>query len=137
MEKKNNGLKGFLVGLGIGAGLGVLFAPDKGTVTRAKLNKQFKKLKKDVENLTMDDVKVAISTKFEEIKTSIQELDKEEVLANAKAKVQEINQKVKDLIDYTKKEKIPEIEAKIEDFKKDVEADTKETIKKIEKKTDY
>jgi gas vesicle protein len=50
MSKKGNTLMAFLAGASIGAILGVLYAPDKGSVTREKLSFRLDKYKKMLED---------------------------------------------------------------------------------------
>ena len=50
MSKKGNTLLAFLAGASIGALLGVLYAPDKGTNTREKLSFRLDKYKKILED---------------------------------------------------------------------------------------
>jgi gas vesicle protein len=54
MSKKGNTLITFLAGAAVGAILGILYAPDKGTVTREKLSFQLDKYKKLLEDYLND-----------------------------------------------------------------------------------
>lgn len=78
MNKSAKVATAFAAGAAAGAALGVLFAPDKGSETRKKINQKSKKLtsgikknlrhgKEKLESLTKD-VKQNIKEKFEEIK---------------------------------------------------------------------
>ena len=58
MAKK--GLCGLIAGLGLGVGLGVLFAPEKGSVTRKKLKEKLDDVVKEVKNMDKEDVKILI-----------------------------------------------------------------------------
>jgi gas vesicle protein len=50
MSKKSNALMAFLTGAAVGAILGVLYAPDKGSNTREKLSFRLDKYKKMLED---------------------------------------------------------------------------------------
>jgi gas vesicle protein len=50
MSKKSNALMAFLAGAAVGAILGVLYAPDKGSNTREKLSFRLDKYKKMLED---------------------------------------------------------------------------------------
>jgi gas vesicle protein len=51
MSKNSNSLIAFVIGAGVGAALGVLFAPDSGSNTRDKLSFRLSKYKKELEEL--------------------------------------------------------------------------------------
>ena len=51
MSKSSNSLFAFALGAGVGAALGILFAPDTGANTRDKLSFKLSKYKKELEDL--------------------------------------------------------------------------------------
>lgn len=53
-KKGNNALVAFLAGAAVGAVLGILYAPDKGSNTREKLSFQLDKYKKILEDFLAD-----------------------------------------------------------------------------------
>ena len=87
-----NGAGKFLLGLGIGAGLGILFAPKSGAETRKELSEKIKELYEKAKEIDAEDVKA----KIEELKQEIKDLDKEKVLAIAKKKGTQILEKAAD-----------------------------------------
>lgn len=149
MKKNNevNKLIGtFVVGTAIGAGLGVLFAPRKGSETRQILKSKMDEFVVNLKEIDVSEVKRSIESKINEIKMEIKSLDKEKVLAIAKEKSAQLKIKTAELVEMAKEKGTPVLQdlalsimhktdevineniAKLEDSKKITE--TKKTPKK-------
>lgn len=131
MKKKSVGT--LVKGAVIGAGLGVLFAPKKGSETREELSKKLKELATKAKNMDMDDVKEYVVTKTEEIEKALNDLDKEKVLDIAKKKAKEIEKSVKELGNYVKKKGTPVLEETCENIRQKAIDVTKNVLEKLEK----
>ena len=54
---KKKGFGKFLAGVGIGAGLGILFAPKKGSETRRELKQKLNEMLEKAKNVDIEEVK--------------------------------------------------------------------------------
>lgn len=93
MSKSSNSLIAFLIGAGVGAALGVLFAPDTGTNTRDRLSFKLSKYKKELEEL-IDDLVDGKEIHLNEAKT-----EGKRVISEAKNKAENLLSDVNKLID--------------------------------------
>ena len=99
MSKNKSGLGKFLAGAAIGAGLGILFAPKKGSETRAELKAKIEDLVKQIKKIDLEEVKEEFEVKLENLKAELADLDKEKVLEIAKKKAVELKDKAQDLVE--------------------------------------
>ena len=79
MSKGRGGFGRFLGGLAIGAGLGILFAPDTGNNTRKVLKKKLDELMFKVREVDLDEVKDEMLFKIEKLQSELTNLDREKV----------------------------------------------------------
>ena len=114
---KKSGLAKFLLGAGIGLGLGILFAPKSGKETRADLKKKMDNLIEKAKNIDVEEVKETIERKVNEIKEDLKNLDKETAALKIKEGAKKIKKKADDLVNYAVKKGTPVIEAAAREVK--------------------
>lgn len=132
-KEKKSGLGKFLAGAAVGAGLGVLFAPRKGSETRAQLKAKLNELVAQVKNIDMEEVKEEFNHKVEEIKEGLADLDKEKVLEIAKEKAAQLKDKAQELVDLAIDKGTPVLRDAAEEVRLKAIDVTKEVLKKLEK----
>lgn len=132
-EKKGNGLGKFALGALIGAGLGILFAPEKGSVTRSQLKEKLDELLKKAKEIDLDDVRMQLEDKIEEIKVELEDLDKEKVLKIAKKKGKEIQKKAEELVHLAIEKGTPVLENAAEEVREKAIEVVREVLERLEK----
>ena len=99
-----------LAGVGIGVGLGILFAPEKGKDTRDKLKKNLNEMYEKIKDIDIEEVKEKIENQIDDIKEELADLDKEKVLKIAKQKGKAIVKKTEELYKLALKKGTPVLE---------------------------
>lgn len=134
MSNKKSGLGKFLAGIGIGAGLGILFAPKSGSETRRELKNKMDDFVNSLKDIDINEVKEEFLCKVEEIKKELEDLDKEKVMAIAEKKAEELKKKTSDLVEMAKEKGTPVLEGIADDLRNKAINVTKEVLKKLETK---
>lgn len=132
-EKKSSGLGKFALGALIGAGLGILFAPEKGSVTRSQLKEKLDELLKKAKEIDLDDVRMQLEDKIEEIKVELEDLDKEKVLKMAKKKGNEIKKKAEELVHLAVEKGTPVLENAAEEVREKAVEVVRDVLERLEK----
>ena len=133
MSKKGTGK--FVLGAAIGAGLGLLFAPNEGRKLREELKNKLSDLLDQASEIDMEDVKKQFDKKVEEIKKELADLDKEKALDIAKKKADELKKKVQELADLAVEKGTPVLDETAKEVKTKANAVIKDVLKKLEEKT--
>ena len=131
-KEKKSGLGKFIAGAAIGAGLGILFAPRKGSETRAALKAKMNELVAQIKNIDIDEVKEEFNQKVEEIKAGLADLDKEKVLEIAKEKAAQLKDKAHELVDLAIDKGTPILRDAAEEVRLKAIEVTKDVLKKLE-----
>lgn len=132
-DKKKSGFGKFALGAAIGAGLGILFAPKKGSETRRELKEKMQEMINKAKEIDIDEVKENIETKIYEIKSELEDLDKEKVLKIAKKKAGQIKDMAEELVNYAVEKGTPVLEKAANAIREKAIDVTKEVLAKLEK----
>ena len=131
-KEKKSGLGKFLAGAAIGAGLGLLFAPKKGSETRAELKAKIEDLVKQIKKIDLEEVKEEFEVKLENLKAELADLDKEKVLEIAKKKAAELKEKAQELVQLAVDKGTPILRDMAEEVRLKTIDVTKDVLKKLE-----
>lgn len=132
MSKKGN----FLLGAGIGLGLGFLLAPKSGKETRQDLAKIINELYEKAKEIDVEEVKNAIIVKTKELENTIKDLDKETAKQLIIDKSNEVKIKAQELVDLAVEKGTPVIEETAKKVKKKTAQLLKNTASKLEDNKD-
>ncbi len=116
----SKGMGKFVVGAGIGAALGLLFAPKKGEHLREDLKVKIDDLMAKVRNIDVDEVRLTAQDKIDELKLGLENLDKETVLAEAKKQAAKLKKQANELLEYAIEKGTPVIEKSANNVKEKV-----------------
>ena len=134
MNMSKNGLGKIIAGVGLGVGLGMLFAPEKGSATRKKLKNKLNEMCESLKNIDPDDVKKSIEKQINEIKNDLEDLYKEKALKLAKEKGKKIVKKSEELYKLAVKKGTPVLEQAADDVRQTAIEVLKNITEKLEKK---
>lgn len=134
MSKKKNGLLKFAAGIGLGVGLGMLFAPKKGEELRKDLKVKLDELLKRAKELDVREIADDFMDRVNEIKDELEDLDKEKVFEIAKKKGEQLKVKATGLVELAKEKGTPVLEKAANDVRERAVLVTKEVLKKLEGK---
>lgn len=129
---KKSGIGKFVAGAAIGASLGVLFAPKKGSETRHELKCKIEDLINHVKDIDIEDIKEEFEEKIDEIQKELKDLDKEKVVKIAKQKASQLKKKAEDLVDLAVEKGTPVLRDAAEEVRLKTIDVTKEVLKRLE-----
>lgn len=131
-RERKGGFGKFVGGLAIGAGLGLLFAPDNGKNTRRVLKKKVDELLDKLREVDLDEVKDELLFKAETLQAELASLDKEKAKDLALEQAQKIREKAEELYKYAIEKSTPVVEKAADEVRKQALKVVKEIEKKLE-----
>lgn len=120
MARKGSGFGKLVIGAGLGAALGLLFAPKSGEETRKDLKKKADELTKKIKDIDLNEVKDELVDEFKELKEEIKNLDMDQAKIIAKDKGEELLEKIQELVEMAKEKGTPIVEKSAQDLRKKV-----------------
>lgn len=129
---KKRGFGKFFAGAALGAGLGLLFAPKKGSDLREELKVKLDEFLAKVKEIDATEVKEDFDRRLSEIKAGLEDLDKEKVLRIAQEKAMKLKEAAEDLVQLAIDKGTPVLRDAAEEVRKKAIAVTKDVLNKLE-----
>lgn len=111
-----SGFSKFIIGAGIGVGIGLLLAKKSGKETRDDIKLKFKELEDKFKKLDITELKSGAINKLDELKQKIEDLDQEQIAQAAKEKILDIRNGLSELTNKVKKKALPYIKDAVENL---------------------
>ena len=132
-KKKGSGLGKFALGALVGAGIGIIFAPKKGSETRQDLKRLMDDMIAKIKDIDIDEVRENFEVKLYQFKEDIDDLDKEKVMKIAKKKAEQVQDAATELVNYAVEKGTPMLEKTANAIREKAIKTTKEVLKRLEK----
>lgn len=126
------GIGKFIAGVGIGVGIGMLFAPKSGEELRAELKVKAEDLIKKLKEVDFGEVKDNLIEKVQNLQEELKDLDKEKVLEIARIKAEQIKKGAEDIYKEAVKRGKPVVENAAKELKVKTIAVLNDIIAKLE-----
>jgi len=133
MDKKVKNVAKIATGMAVGAGLGILFAPKKGSETREDIKNKYNEVKTKAGKVKKEDIVKYVDKKKKEIEKQLKDLDKEKVMGVVKTKTDSIKKTCDQMIEEAKKAGNEKMEEATREFKDKTVEVLKDITKKLEK----
>lgn len=131
---KNKGIT-FLAGIGLGIGLGMIFAPKSGEENRKYIAKKANELIKKLKETDYNEIKDNLVDRIENLQEELANLDKEKVLKLASIKAEQIKNKAEEIYKEAVKKGKPVLEKTAKELKEKTVIVLKDTIARLEQDT--
>ena len=110
------GLGKFIIGAGIGFGIGLLVAAKSGKETRNDIKNKFKELEEKFKQLDISELKEGAIEKLDALKEKISDLDSEQIVNFTKEKISDIKNGLVQLTKSVKRKSVPVIKRIVDDI---------------------
>lgn len=133
MSSKKSNMKLF-TGILLGAGLGLMFAPQEGSKTRKVVKEKLDELTQKIKEIDVKEVQAELTKKINSLKEEVADLDKEKALQITEEQLKKLQKKAEDLYAYAKEKGTPYLEKAALEVKDQIYKYASMLVKKLEPK---